>query len=71
MEPTWTTMNNRKSCRERVGSEDIPAVVQELLKDLPSETQTILRVDDNYPFDSNEKKEAEEQFLNNKNTNKL
>jgi len=71
MEPTWTTMNNRKSCRDRVGSEDIPAVVQELLKDLPSETQTILRVDDNYPFDSNDKKEAEEQFLNNKNTNKL
>lgn len=71
MEPTWTTIKNRESSRNRSGSEDIPAVVQELLKDLPSETQTILRVDDNFPLESANKKEAEEQFLNNKNTDRL
>ncbi len=57
--------------RDRSNSEDIPAVVRELLKDLPTETQTILRVDDTFPLESENKKIAEEQYLNNKNTEKM
>lgn len=66
----WSASNS-DTLRQRSNSEDIPAVVQELLKDLPTETQTILRVDDNFPLESENKKIAEEQFLNNKNTEKM
>lgn len=58
------------SSRRRSGSEDIPAMVQELLKEIPQQTQTILKVDDNFPMDGENQKEAEEAFLNNKNIQK-
>jgi len=70
-DPSWNNLTHREVNRTRAGSEDIPAVVQELLSNLPDETQTILRVSDTFPFDSNDKKEAEENYLNNKNTDKL
>lgn len=58
------------SSRKRSGSEDIPAMVQELLKELPKESQTILTVDDDFPNTSKNQIVAEEKFLNNKNTQK-
>ena len=70
-DPSWNNLNNREISRTRAHSEDIPMIVQELLNDLPDETQTILRVSDTFPFDSKDKKEAEENYLNNKNTDKL
>ena len=58
-DPSWNSLNNREVSRTRAHSEDIPAVVQELLNDLPDETQTILRVSDTFPFDSKDKKEKD------------
>ena len=53
--------------RARSGSEDIPALVQELLRELPKESQTVLTVDDDFPSVNKNQKIAEEDFLKNKN----
>jgi hypothetical protein len=56
------------SCsRARSGSEDIPALVHDLLRELPKETQTVLTVSDDFPSVNKNQVKAEETFLNNKN----
>lgn len=63
-------MASSSSSRKRSGSEDIPSMVQELLRDLPKQSQTILTVDDNFPKTLENQRLAEEKFLKNKNTQK-
>lgn len=58
------------SSRKRSGSEDIPSMVQELLRDLPKQSQTILTVDDDFPKTLDNQLKAEENFLQNKNKQK-
>ena len=55
-------MASSSSSRKRSGSEDIPSMVQELLRDLPKQSQTILTVDDNFPKTLENQRLAEEKF---------
>lgn len=58
------------SHRKRSGSEDIPTMVLDLLKELPKRSQTVLTVDDNFPATLTNQLQAEEKFLENKNRQK-
>ena len=49
--------------RVRSGSEDIPSIVSDLLRDVPQQTQTILMVEDDYLKSTDAQVEAESLFL--------
>lgn len=57
-----------QSRRDRSASEDIPSIINDLLKEMPEETQSILIVDDQKIHNtSREQIEAESKFLEHKN----
>ena len=58
------------SKRTRSGSEDIPSIVSELLREVPKQTQTILLVDDSYLKSTASQVEAETAFLDRGNSYK-
>ncbi|MAU14028.1 MAG: hypothetical protein CMH46_00625 [Muricauda sp.] len=54
--------------RARSGSEDIPSIVADLLREVPQQSQTILMVDESYLKSSDSQVQAESNFLQNSNT---
>ena len=54
--------------RDRSASEDIPSIINDLLKDIPDESQSILIVNDQKIHDMTEEQvKAESKFLQHKN----